>query len=82
MLGNWSLGDYFKEESIKWSFEFLTNSEEDGGLGLNPERLYITVFEGDDNAPRDDEAFEIWKKYVPENRIYCAHPLKTLPCRH
>jgi alanyl-tRNA synthetase len=68
MMGNWSLGDYFKEEAIKWSYEFLTSHEE--GLGLDPQRLYITVFEGDDNAPKDIEAFEIWKKYIPENRIY------------
>ncbi|MDB5194250.1 MAG: alanyl-tRNA synthetase, alanyl-tRNA synthetase [Parcubacteria group bacterium] len=68
MLGNWSLGDYFKEEAIKWSFELLTNKEE--GFGLDPKRLYITVFEGDANAPRDDEAFNIWKEYMPENRIY------------
>jgi alanyl-tRNA synthetase len=68
MLGNWSLGDYFKEEAIQWSFEFLTSKEE--GLGLDPKRLYVTVFEGDENAPRDDEAFEIWKKYMPENRLY------------
>ena len=68
MLGNWSLGDYFKEEAIKWSFEFLTDKEE--GLGLDAGRLYVTVFEGDNNAPRDNEAFEIWKKYIPEHRIY------------
>lgn len=68
MLGNWSLGDYFKEEAIQWSFEFLTSKEE--GLGLDSNRLYITVFEGDENAPRDEEAYEIWKKYIPENRIY------------
>ncbi|MBI5078387.1 MAG: alanine--tRNA ligase [Candidatus Yonathbacteria bacterium] len=68
MLGNWSLGDYFKEDAIKWSFEFLTSKEE--GLGLDPARLYVTVFEGNDDAPRDEEAFAIWKKYMPENRIY------------
>ena len=68
MLGNWSLGDYFKEDAIKWSYEFLTSKEE--GLGLDPKRLYVTVFEGNNDAPRDNEAFEIWKKYVPENRIY------------
>lgn len=68
MLGNWSLGDYFKEEAIAWSYEFLTNTEV--GLGLDPNRLYVTVFEGDENAPRDMEAFEIWKKYIPEHRIY------------
>ena len=68
MLGNWSLGDYFKEDAIRWSYEFLTSKEE--GLGLDPKRLYITVFEGDENAPKDTEAFDIWKKFVPENRIY------------
>src|ERR1700733_14015709 len=67
MMGNWSLGDYFKEDAIKWSYEFLTSKEE--GLGLESSRLYITIFEGDENAPRDIEAFEIWKKYIPENRI-------------
>jgi alanyl-tRNA synthetase len=68
MLGNWSLGDYWKDEAISWSFEFLTNKET--GLGLDKERIYVTVFEGDQNAPRDNEAYEIWKKYLPENRIY------------
>lgn len=69
MLGNWSLGDYFKKEAITWSWEFITSKEE--GLGLDPSRLYVTVFEGDENAPRDDESFEIWKSLgVPEHRIY------------
>jgi alanyl-tRNA synthetase len=68
MLGNWSLGSYFKEEAISWSYEFLTSKEE--GLGLDSSRLYITVFEGDEDAPRDTEAVEIWKKFIPENRIY------------
>lgn len=71
MLGNWSLGDYFKEDAIKWSYEFLTSKTE--GLGLDPQRLYVTVFEGDEAAgvPRDTEALEIWKKVgVPEHRIY------------
>ncbi len=68
MLGNWSLGDYFKEDAIAWSFEFLTSKEE--GLGLDPNRLYVTVFEGDEDAPRDLEAVEIWKKFIPEHRIY------------
>lgn len=68
MLGNWSLGDYFKEDAIAWSYEFLTSKEE--GLGFDPARLYVTVFEGDDDAPRDLEAVEIWKKYIPEHRIY------------
>ncbi len=68
MLGNWSLGDYFKKDAIRWSYEFLTSKEE--GLGLDPLRLYVTVFEGNGDAPRDLEALEIWKKYVPEHRIY------------
>lgn len=68
MLGNWSLGDYFKNEAIEWSYTFLTDKEE--GLGLDPKRLYVTIFEGDENSPKDVEAFEIWKKFVPENRIY------------
>jgi len=69
MLGNWSLGDYFKEDAIRWSYEFLTSKEE--GLGLDPSRLYVTVFEGDDNAPRDTETPEIWKSLgIPESRIY------------
>lgn len=68
MLGNWSFGDYFKEEAIEWSYAFLTSKEE--GLGLDPARLYVTVFEGDEDAPRDLEAVEIWKKYIPEHRIY------------
>ena len=68
MLGNWSLGDYFKDDAISWSYEFLTSHEE--GLGLDPNRLYITVFEGDENSPKDTEAFDIWKKFIPENRIY------------
>ena len=68
MLGNWSLGDYFKDDAISWSYEFLTSHEE--GLGLDPNRLYITVFEGDENSPKDTEAFDIWKKFVSENRIY------------
>jgi alanyl-tRNA synthetase len=59
MLGNWSLGDYFKKDAINWSYEFLTNKED--GLGLDPRKLYVTVFEGNDDAPRDEEAYEIWK---------------------
>lgn len=67
MLGNWSLGDYFKEESIKMSWEFLTGKK---WLGLDPEMISVTVFEGDANAPRDEESAEIWKKIgIPEERI-------------
>lgn len=69
MLGNWSLGDYFKTESIAWSYEFLTDKEH--GLGLDPARLYMTCFEGDQSAPRDDESKELWMKAgIPESRIY------------
>ncbi|MDQ5901496.1 MAG: alanyl-tRNA synthetase [Patescibacteria group bacterium] len=69
MLGNWSLGDYFKEESIAWSFEFLTSKE--NGLSLDSSRLYVTCFEGDESAPRDEESKNIWMKTgIPENRIY------------
>ena len=75
MMGNWSLGDYFKEDAIKWSFEFLTNGENkadgDKGLGLDLNRLYFTCFEGDENAPRDEETATLWKSLgVPESRIY------------
>ncbi len=58
MLGNWSLGDYFKPEAIAWSFEFLTDKR---WLALDPLRLYITVFEGDADAPRDEESIGIWQ---------------------
>jgi alanyl-tRNA synthetase len=69
MLGNWSLGDYFKEEAINWSYEFLTLKEE--GLGLDPNRLYVTIFEGDENASYDDESKAIWMSLgIPEHRIY------------
>lgn len=57
MLGNWSLGDYFKTEQLAWFFEFLTKE-----VGLDPARLYVTVFEGDEYAARDDEAIGIWQK--------------------
>ncbi len=67
MLGNWSLGDYFKDESIKWSYELLTSKEE--GFGLDPKRLYVTVFEGNDDAPRDEESAAIWKKIFADAGI-------------
>ena len=69
MLGNWSFGDYFKEDAIRWSYEFLTSKEE--GLGLDPERLYITCFQGNEGVPRDEESATIWRSLgVPEHRIY------------
>lgn len=60
MLGNWSLGDYFKEEAIAWSWEFLGDREK--GLGLDPGRIYITVFAGDSDAPQDEESIAIWQE--------------------
>lgn len=59
MLGNWSLGDYFKKESIEWSFKFLTDKK---WLGLELGRIYITVFAGDGDAPFDAESVDLWKK--------------------
>lgn len=65
MLGNWSLGDYFKKEAIEWSFEFLVKE-----LGLPIERLAVSCFKGDSDAPMDEEAASIWKSLgVPESRI-------------
>ncbi len=73
MLGNWSLGDYFKSDQIPWIWEFFTKE-----LGLDPKRLYVSVFEGlpagrqgNSEVPKDTESFEIWKKTgVPENHIF------------
>lgn len=59
MLGNWSLGDYFKEEAIAWSWEFLTGQR---WLGIDPARLAVSVFAGNGNAPRDDESAQIWQR--------------------
>ena len=69
MLGNWSFGDYFKEDTIVWSWELLT-----AVYGIDKDRLYVTVFEGDkeDNLPVDQEAYDIWKKHIPEDRIILA----------
>ena len=66
MLGNWSFGDYFKHEAIDWAWEYLTSV-----LGLSPDRLYVTVFEGSpaDGLERDDEAASIWEKHLPKERI-------------
>ena len=62
MLGNWSLGDYFKKEQLPWVFEFLTSAEE--GLGLDPTKLFVTVFAGDEEVgmPEDTEAIALWKE--------------------
>ncbi|KKQ78155.1 MAG: alanine--tRNA ligase [Candidatus Zambryskibacteria bacterium RIFCSPLOWO2_01_FULL_39_39] len=67
MLGNWSLGDYFKKEAIEWSYEFLTDQK---WLGLDKDRLAVSVFAGDSDAPFDNEAYETWKSLsIPEKRI-------------
>ncbi|HOE84580.1 MAG TPA: alanine--tRNA ligase [Sphaerochaeta sp.] len=66
MLGNWSLGDYFKKEAITYSYEFLTEI-----LGLDINELSVTVFAGDDEVPRDNTAYEMWRSVgIPEERIY------------
>jgi alanyl-tRNA synthetase len=68
MLGNWSLGDYFKEEAIALSWEFLTSPK---WLGLDPEKLAITCFAGDDEVPQDEESATLWQAHgVPEDRIF------------
>lgn len=73
MMGNWSLGDYFKKEAIEWSYELLTDKEI--GFGLDPNRLYITTYQGDSEVPQDDETINIWKgifekNNIPGNRIF------------
>ncbi len=66
MLGNWSLGDYWKEESLSWSYEFLTKE-----LGIEPKKISVSCFAGDQDAPRDEEAAEIWRKIgIPSERIF------------
>src|SRR3990167_8048116 len=65
MLGNWSLGDYFKKEEIPWLWEFLTEE-----LKIPSERLYITIFEGTEGVEKDNESFEIWSKIVPKQRFF------------
>ncbi len=74
MLGNWSLGDYFKKEQIPWFWEFLTSKKE--GVGLDPKKLYVTVFEGNDFVPKDEEAIALWTDILtkegldPKARIF------------
>ena len=69
MLGNFSFGDYFKHEAIAWAWEFLTSPE---WVGLDPDRLYPSVFEGNETTPADDEAFRIWNEEIgiPADRIF------------
>ena len=68
MLGNWSLGDYFKKEQIAWSYEFLTSEKY---LGIDPARLAVTVFAGDEDCPRDEESAKLWNECgIPKERIF------------
>lgn len=66
MLGNWSLGDYFKKDQLAWFFKFLTEE-----IGLDPHQIYVTVFTGDEanGIPRDEESAEIWKNLFVEKGI-------------
>jgi len=86
MLGNWSLGDYFKKEMIPWSWEFLTSKD---WLGLDPDKLAFTVFEGDQDAPRDEEAASLWRAqgvkdenlfYLPKKHNWWGPAGITGPC--
>lgn len=67
MLGNWSLGEYFKKDQLRFFFTFLTDKKE--GLGLDPHKLYVTVFSGNEQVPKDLESIEIWKQLFLEKGI-------------
>lgn len=87
MLGNWSLGDYFKKEQLPWIYTFLTDTKE--GLGLLPEKIFVSVFEGNNEVPRDDTSIALWQEifntssparlgvegFDPETKIY-MYPAK------
>jgi len=82
MLGNWSLGDYFKEEAIEWSFEFAIKI-----LGFDKNKIAVTVFKGNKNSPKDEESAEIWKSFgIDKDRIaylednWWEHPSNNTPC--
>lgn len=84
MLGNWSLGDYWKKESIPWSWEFLTKV-----LGLSKEKIWVTCFEGDGDAPRDDESAAVWENlgvsrekiiFLPKKDNWWGPASETGPC--
>lgn len=76
MLGNWSFGDYFKEEAIAWAWELLTSKDY---FALDPSRLYATYFEGNDQSPVDDEARTIWLKYLPVRARRASQPMSVAP---
>src|SRR3989338_5060676 len=68
MLGNWSLGDYWKKEAIEWSYEFLTDKK---WLGVDKNKIYISVFKGDGDAPKDEESAKSWQSLgIPKDRIF------------
>ncbi len=67
MMGNWSLGDYFKKDQLRWVFDLYTNKEY--GFGLDPSKLYVTVFGGGDGIPKDEESIELWKTLFAEKGI-------------
>jgi len=77
MLGNWSLGDYFKRESIEWSIDFLTSGKY--GLGIDLDKLYVSVYSGDEESPEDEESIILWKeafaKYGIDARVYAKEDL-------
>lgn len=86
MLGNWSLGDYFKQDMIRWSYEFLTSEKY---LGLDPDRLAVSVFAGNEDCPRDDESAKIWIEcgikpervfFLPKENNWWGPAGKTGPC--
>ncbi|MAF20476.1 MAG: alanine--tRNA ligase [Parcubacteria group bacterium] len=86
MMGNWSLGDYFKKQAIEWSWEFLTSTQ---WLGLDKNLIAASVFEGDEDAPFDQEAFDAWKKVgvseariakLPKEQNWWGPAGKTGPC--
>lgn len=86
MLGNWSLGDYFKKEAIAWSYEFLTSPEY---LGIDKDRLAFSVFAGDEDCPRDEESYELWKAqgvdpknifFLPKKNNWWGPAGMTGPC--
>ncbi len=71
MLGNWSLGDYFKDGAIRMSYDFLTSEK---WLGIPPEKISVTVFKGDEDVPRDEESAAVWRSLgIPDDRIYYLH---------